>query len=188
MSIEIRKKNFFIEKKLIESGKKLDNEYITAAIAITASNPYSSKYDENLSEIPKWVAQNANEFLSELMEHVNLSIEEVECYGKAAIIGINGELEHGAALLHPTLGTPMREFFDGTTVIHSTIKIGNPGCTIDVPVDHKTDKTSLDYSSNFEISIPNAPNADEFVLIMTIATGARPLTRKYENAVDLSAL
>ncbi|MDO4487361.1 MAG: amino acid synthesis family protein [Bacillota bacterium] len=188
MSITIRKKDFFIEKKYTEMGHVLPGVFTTAAIAVTGSNPYAGRYSESLSKLSEWTKENAKTFLSELLNHTNLTKEEVSSFGKAAIVGVNGEYEHGAALTHPTLGKPTREFLDGTTVMPSVIKVGLPGCTVDVPVDSKDDPYSLDYIYNWPINVSGSPMPDEFVLIISIATNARPLPRNYEGSVDLSAL
>lgn len=188
MEIKIRKKDFLIEKKFTEMGENLDGDFITATIAVTAENPCAGKYQENLSVLSDWAGSQAKGFLKELLEMSGLTADDVVSFGKSAIIGINGELEHGAALLHPSLGNPVREVLKGSTVLPSTIKVGLPGESIDAPYDNKSDANTLDYVNNITLSVPGAPLPDEFVLLITIATNMRPLVREYEGAVDLSQL
>lgn len=186
MSIKVRKIDIFVEKKFIEIGEPLEGNHTVATVAVTAENPYTGKYSEDLSMLTEWSKAHAKEFLQELLDTTGLTVDEIVCYGKSAIIGVDGEMEHGAALLHPTLGAPIREFLNGTTVLHSTVKVGLPGCTIDAVYDHKTVKSTMDYINNIPVSVPGAPQANEFVLLITVATNMRPLARNYSNAVDLS--
>lgn len=185
--MEIRKINIFIENLQKEMKQSLDKEHITATIAVTATNPYAGKFTEDLSLLSTWSEEHGEEFVERLLYAAHLTPEEVECFGKAAIIGTSGEIEHAAALLHPTLGTPVRRAVKGSALMSSTNKIGLPGCTIDVPVRNKN-AVSMDHSNSIEISVPDAPRADEFVLLLAVTNCSRPFPRKYNNATDLSKL
>jgi Amino acid synthesis len=99
-------------------------------------------------------------------------------YGKAAIVGVAGEIEHGAAMIHPRLGKPMREAVGGgEAIISSNVKIGGPGTSIDVPLAHKDNIWSVDDLATVTISSEDAPRPDEIVVIMAISDGGRPQPR-----------
>lgn len=99
-------------------------------------------------------------------------------YGKAAIVGTGGQLEHGAALLHPQLGAPVRRAIGGgTAVIPSNNKIGGPGSFIDVPLGHKDDAWSFAFIDTLTLSVSDAPRSDEMVLFLALAAGKRPFAR-----------
>lgn len=99
-------------------------------------------------------------------------------YGKAAIVGVHGEIEHGAALIHPRLGTPMRAVIGGgAALIPSNAKVAATGSTIDVPLGHKDDAWSRDHFDTMTVAIPDAPLPDEIVLCVAFADGGRPNPR-----------
>jgi hypothetical protein len=102
----------------------------------------------------------------------------VVAYGKAAIVGLDGELEHAAALLHPCFGAPVRDAVDhGHAIIPSTKKVAGAGASITLPITNKDDIWSFDEMDAAEISIPDAPRPDEVVVVLALATGSRPLAR-----------
>jgi hypothetical protein len=99
-------------------------------------------------------------------------------YGKAAIVGVAGDIEHAAALLHPRMGKPLREAIGGgLAIIPSTQKIGAAGESIDVPLGHKDDVWSFDHFDTFTLAVPNAPRPNEIVVIAALADGGRPRPR-----------
>lgn len=99
-------------------------------------------------------------------------------YGKAAIIGSSGEIEHGAAIIHPRMGKPMREVIGGgQAIIPSNVKVGSIGASVDVPLGHKDDVWSFDEIDTMTIAVPGAPRADEIVVIVVLADRGRPRPR-----------
>lgn len=99
-------------------------------------------------------------------------------YGKGAIVGADGQLEHGAALLHPTLGAPMRAAIGGgAALIPSNVKMGAAGTQIDVPLGHRNDPWSFDEIDTFTVGSSDAPRASEIVLVMALASAGRPRAR-----------
>ena len=94
--------------------------------------------------------------------------------GKACIVGVDGEIEHSAALMHPTFGKPVREAMGGgAAVIPSTKKIGGPGTRIDIPFFYKDAALVFDYFDAMEVGLPDAPRADEILLALAMADGPR---------------
>lgn len=99
-------------------------------------------------------------------------------YGKAAIVGVAGAIEHGAAILHPRMGKPIREAVGGgKALIPSNVKIGGPGTVIDVPLGHKDEAWSFDEIDTMTLMLPTSPRPDEVVVILVLADGGRPAPR-----------
>jgi Amino acid synthesis len=102
----------------------------------------------------------------------------VIAYGKAAIVGLSGQLEHGAALIHPKLGSPIRSAIGGgAAVIPSNNKLGAAGSSIDIPVGHKDDAWSFAFIDTLTLSVSDAPRSEEIVLFLALASGGRPFAR-----------
>jgi hypothetical protein len=99
-------------------------------------------------------------------------------YGKGALVGVNGEIEHGGPSGHPMLGRPMRAALGGgQAVIGSNVKVGTPGTRLDVPLGHKDDPWSFEHFDTITVSVPDAPRPDEIVMILAIADGGRLANR-----------
>jgi len=145
-----------------------------AACAVIA-NPLAGRAVEDLSElIPLGVS------LGELLTKQALGYLQtpVVSYGKAAIIGVGGDLEHAAAILHPRMGKPMRDGIGGgQALIPSTAKIGGPGDSIDVPLGHKDNPWSFDEIDTITVTVGGAPRPDEMLAIVAFADGGRPRPR-----------
>src|SRR3989442_14077499 len=101
-----------------------------------------------------------------------------QSYGKAAIVGEAGELEHAAAILHPKLGAPLRKAVEkGAALVPSAKKMGGLGTAIDVPLGHKDAAFVRSHFDAVEIRIPDAPRADEIVVAVALTDSGRPLAR-----------
>lgn len=126
---------------------------------------------ENLKDFDPW----GEELGSLVMDQLVAMLPSPVCsYGKAAVVGQLGSLEHGAALMHPSLGKPIRNALGGgKAIIPSNVKIGLMGATIDVPLSHKDDAWLFDYLDTFSITLPDAPKNDEIALIIVMSTGKR---------------
>jgi hypothetical protein len=145
-----------------------------AACAVVA-NPFADKPRDDLSELVAFGAE-----LGELL--INQAKAQLPgpaiSYGKAAIVGTSGDIEHAAAILHPRMGKPMREAIGGgQAIIPSNVKIGAVGSVIDIPLGHKDDVWSFDQIDTLSVMVPNAPRPDEIVVIVALADGGRPRPR-----------
>ena len=99
-------------------------------------------------------------------------------YGKAAIVGVAGDIEHAAALLHPRMGKPIRDVIGGgQAIIPSNVKIGAAGASIDVPLGHKDDVWSFDEIDTIGVMVSGAPRPDEILVVVALADGGRPRPR-----------
>jgi hypothetical protein len=109
---------------------------------------------------------------------LGIAAEQCESYGKAAIVGMNGELEHAGAILHPKLGKPFRDALGrGLALIPSVKKRGPAGCTIDVPLNHKDAAFIRSHFDGMTVSLADAPAADEILVVLVVTDSGRPLPR-----------
>jgi len=98
----------------------------------------------------------------------------IVAYGKGAIVGVAGDLDHAAAILHPRMGKPIRDAIGGgEAVIPSNAKVGGPGTAIDIPIGHKDDAWSFDEIDTMTIMVPTGPRPNEIVVILALADGGR---------------
>jgi len=149
---------------------------ITRATAIAViQNPFAGRFVDDLSPLFTQGEELGQSLMKDL---VGLLPKAPIAYGKAAIVGVNGEMEHGAAVLHPRLGRPIREAVGGgEAIICSNVKIGGPGSSIDVPLAHKDNIWSFDHLDTVTVSMGDAPRPDEIVVIIVISDGGRPNPR-----------
>lgn len=141
------------------------------AVAAIVHNPYAGEFVEDLSELFAIGGTLGEQLMAEIVGQ--LSGPPVS-YGKAALIGVAGDMEHGGAMIHPKLGKPMRTAVNGgKSLIPSNAKLGAAGSTIDVPLGHKDEAWSFDHFDTIVVSVPDAPLPDEIVLIMAVADGGR---------------
>ncbi|MFN0262900.1 amino acid synthesis family protein [Tepidamorphus sp. 3E244] len=107
-------------------------------------------------------------------------------YGKAAIVGVNGDFEQGGGVIHPRLGKPMREAAGGgRSVIASNVKIGGPGTWIDMPLGHKDDPWSFDHFDTMTLGVPDGPAPDEIAMFLGYADSGRPIPRCGRGPVNV---
>jgi hypothetical protein len=154
-----------------EAGKNAPRP-ITRAIALgVIANPFAGRHVEDLSAMFDLGAEFAERAMREL---VPLLSGKAESYGKGAIVGVNGDLEHAAALCHPKMGKPMRAALGGgEAIIPSTQKVGAAGASLDLPLGHKDNVWSFDHFETVTVSVADAPRPDEIVVAIGIADGGR---------------
>lgn len=144
------------------------------AVAVV-HNEYAGRYADDLSAMFDLGAQVAERLMPEA---VKLLPGPVVAYGKGAIVGVNGELEHAAAILHPKMGKPMRQAIGGgEAIIPSTSKVAAAGATLDVPLGHKDNVWSFDEIDTVSVSVADAPRPDEIVVVIVLSDGPRPHAR-----------
>ena len=149
-----------------------------AVAAAVIENPFAGAYSEHLDEL---IA--AGEVLGKLLGEkavaaLGVSPSQCESYGKAAMVGSNGELEHAAALLHPKLGAPLRKAVEkGAALVPSNKKMGGCGQSLDVPLGHKDAAYVRSHFDGVEIRVPDAPRANEILVAVAVTDSGRPLPR-----------
>ncbi|MEP0940980.1 MAG: amino acid synthesis family protein [Rhizobiaceae bacterium] len=173
--MDIRKTVFLKETMIAdEMGKPCDPITRAAAMAIVR-NPFAGIDQEDLSLLFDFGAQLGQSLTKEL---VNVLGGAPLCYGKAALVGSSGAMEHGAAVLHPRLGKPVREAVGGgKALMPSNHKVGPLGGSIDLPLGHKDEPWSFDHIDTLTLSVPDAPRANEIVLCIGISDGTRAHSR-----------
>lgn len=166
----------FIEEVYSEGGRELASPLKRVAVAAVIENPFAGRFEQDLSELME-TGEELGKLLGERAV-AKLDGDAPHSYGKAAIVGMNGEREHAAALMHPKLGAPLRVAVGGgKAIIPSTKKIGAPGTMIDVSLHHKDAMKVRSHFDAMEVRIPDAPAANEIVVIVAVTNGGRPHPR-----------
>jgi amino acid synthesis protein len=178
MKAEIRKIVTVLDETLTEMGRPVEPPVRRAAAVAVIANPFAGRYVEDLSELMD-VGEELGKLLGEkAMAALGIEGPKAESYGKAALVGENGEMEHAAAILHPKLGAPVRKLLGkGAALIPSSKKRGGPGAVLDIPLGHKDAAYVRSHFDGMEVQISDAPRAGEIVVAVAITTGGRPLPR-----------
>jgi hypothetical protein len=188
--ISIRKIVTVVEETRTEIGVPVDPPTRQCAAIAVIRNPYAGRYSKELPLLEAAGAELGDLLGRKAMEALGIGADGVQSFGKAAIVGELGEKEHAAAVMHPTLGKPLRAAVGpAPSIIPSAKKIGGPGTTIDCPLHHKQDIWTFSHFDAMEVSLPDAPRADEIVVVVAIADSGRPLHRVGEavKASDVMA-
>ncbi|MBF0529848.1 MAG: amino acid synthesis family protein [Deltaproteobacteria bacterium] len=176
--LQIRKFYTFLEETCMDGSIKIEKATRKAAAAAVFKNPYAGKYQEDLAMLFSWSEELGDILMKKAIAALGVEPAKIESYGKGAIVGENGELEHCAAILHPALGKPMRgNLGGGKALIPSAKKLGHPGVTLDVPLGHKDAAFVRSHFDAMEVRIPDAPRGDELVLIGVATDSGRPQPR-----------
>ena len=176
MSLQIRKLVRLVEEIHSENGQQLAKPHRVAVAAAVIANPYGAGYVEDVVTL----ADELGEAIGELLgpECVRLLDDEVEAFGKAALVGVDGETEHGSALIHNLrFGNVFRRAAGGTELLPAAEKTGLQGASIDIPLKHKTDAKTRSHHQTVTFRIEDAPRADEIVVACIAANSGRPLAR-----------
>jgi len=155
-------------------GEVCDPIVRVAAVAVIR-NPFAGRFVEDLSPLFDLGGQLGERLMDDA---VGMLAGPPVSYGKAAIVGVAGDLEHGGAMIHPKLGKPMRAAVGGgQALIPSNAKVAGAGAHIDLPLGHKDEAWSFDHFDTMTLMVADAPRPDEIVLCMAVADGARPHPR-----------
>lgn len=142
---------------------------------VVLRNPFAGSAGDDLSALFALGARVGEQLLPVLAARLGAPAIS---YGKAAIVGSAGAMEHGAALIHPKLGKPMRAAVGGgQALIPANVKVATPGTAIDIPLGHKDDAWSFDHIDTVTVFVADAPRADEIVVCMAISDGPRSHAR-----------
>lgn len=174
-------------RKLIVQREETPGDGAASTVKVVAAavvtNPHAGAYVEDLSVIEALGAEVAALLVDEALRALGDRAGEVSAYGKAAIVGLDGELEHAAALIHPRFGAPVRAAIGGgAAIIPSTKKVDAAGAAITMPLTNKDDIWSFDEMDAAEISVPGAPRADEILVCLALGVGGRPHARTKKPA------
>lgn len=154
-----------------------------AACALIA-NPLAGRSTAPLEILSSWGAELGERLVKECLA---LLPRPVRAYGKASIVGADGDIEHAAALLHPLMGKPIRDAIGGgLAIIPSNAKVGALGASIDIPLGHKDDVWSFNEIDTVTIAVSGAPRPKEIVVIAVLSDGGRPNPRVTKSGANRS--
>ncbi|MGR3805607.1 amino acid synthesis family protein [Marinibacterium profundimaris] len=178
MPTRIRKIVTLAETTEREMGHAITPPARKAVAAAVIANPCAGRYVQDLSELIETGARLGDLLAREAMALLRVGPEAIQGYGKAALVGESGELEHAAALLHPSLGAPLRAAIGGgAALVPSSKAMGGPGDVIDVPLGHKDAAYVRSHFDGMRLRVSDAPRPDEIVVAVALTTGGRPLPR-----------
>lgn len=176
--LSIRKIVTLVEETHQEMGKQISPASRKAVSVAVINNPHSGQYEEDLELLMAMGAELGALLGKKCVEALGCEPSQTESYGKAALVGENGELEHAAAILHPRLGGPLREVLEGgAALVPSSKKMGGIGAPLDVPLGHKDAAYVRSHFDGIEVHIHDAPRANEIMVAVAVTDSGRPLPR-----------
>jgi len=178
MAAQIRKLIVQVDETRIEMGQAIDPPTRRALAMAVIANPFAGRYEENLDALIT-IGEELGALLGEkCVKALGIKPGDAQSYGKAAIVGEAGELEHAAAILHPKLGAPLRKAVEkGAALVPSAKKRGGLGTAIDVPLGHKDAAFVRSHFDAMEARVADAPRAGEIVVAVVVTDSGRPLPR-----------
>jgi hypothetical protein len=175
---DIRKIVVQVDETRIEQGQAVNPPTRRAVAMAVIANPYAGRYSENLDELIAIGEQLGALLGTQAVQALGIAPGQAQSYGKAAIVGEAGELEHAAAILHPKLGAPLRVAVEkGAALVPSAKKRGTLGTAIDVPLGHKDAAFVRSHFDAVEARVSDAPRAGEIVVAVAVTDSGRPLPR-----------
>ncbi|PWJ21202.1 amino acid synthesis family protein [Jannaschia seohaensis] len=178
MSAEIRKIVVTVEETHREMGRPIDPPTRKAVAVAVIVNPFAGEYVEDLTPLMEIGAELGGLLGRRCVEALGIAPGAAESYGKSAMVGEAGELEHAAAILHPKLGAPLRAAVEkGAALVPSSKKMGGPGQVLDVPLGHKDAAYVRSHFDGIEVAINDAPRAREIMVAVAVTDSGRPLPR-----------
>jgi hypothetical protein len=178
MTAHIRKIIVQVDETRLEMGRAVTPPTRRALAMAVIANPYAGRYSENLDELIT-IGEELGALLGQkCVQALGIEPGQAHSYGKAAIVGEAGELEHAAAILHPKLGAPLRAAVEkGAALVPSAKKRGGMGTAIDVPLGHKDAAFVRSHFDAMEARVSDAPRAQEIVVAVVVTDSGRPLPR-----------
>jgi len=178
MAAKLRKLIVQVDETHLEMGRSIAPPTRKALAMAVIENPYAGRYAENLDELVA-IGEELGALLGrKCVQALGIAPGQAHSYGKAAIVGEAGELEHAAAILHPKLGAPLRKAVEkGAALVPSSKKRGGLGTAIDVPLGHKDAAFVRSHFDAMEARVCDAPRANEIVVAVVVTDSGRPLPR-----------
>jgi hypothetical protein len=174
----IRKVHTAVEEILLEGGRPVKRPARSAVAAAVVTNPCAGTWHEDLDVLVDAYCDELGELLATRVVEL-VGGAPIEAYGKGAIVGSAGEVEHASAIIHNLrFGNHFRSRVDGaTTLLPAVEKRGLPGVVFDVPLKHVVDAATRSHHQSIEVRIADAPQADEIVVVLAAAISGRPQER-----------
>jgi hypothetical protein len=176
--MDVRKYVDLIEEIRLENGKPVDPPARKAAAIAIIKNPFVDTFEENLDPLTEIGDFLGEELSRRALRSLQIDPDKVESFGKGALVGLRGELEHGAAILHPKLGHAVRRIVGGgKTMMPSAKKMGVAGTELDVPVHCKEAALVRSHFDAMAVRVHDAPRDDEILVVVVLTDTGRPLAR-----------
>lgn len=178
MKADIRKLAVWVEETHREMGRAISPPTRKAVAVAVIANPFAGRYVEDLTELMDIGAELGGVLGTRCVTALGIAPQQAESYGKAAMVGEDGELEHAAAILHPKLGAPLRAAVEkGAALVPSSKKMGGPGQDLDVPLGHKDAAFVRSHFDGVTVRLNDAPRAGEIMVAVAVTDSGRPLAR-----------
>ena len=178
MPAQIRKLVVQVDETRLEMGQPVSPPTRRALAMAVIHNPCAGRYVENLDELVAIGEELGGLLGKKCVDALGIAPGAAHSYGKAAIVGEAGELEHAAAILHPKLGAPLRKAVEkGAALVPSAKKRGGLGTAIDVPLGHKDAAFVRSHFDAMEARVPDAPRPGEIVVAVVVTDSGRPHPR-----------
>ncbi|MCW1920297.1 amino acid synthesis family protein [Rhodobacter sp. KR11] len=178
MSAQLRKIIVWVEETHREAGQTIAPPTRKAVAVAVIANPFAGRFVQDLTPLMDIGAELGALLGARCVAALGIAPEQAQSYGKAAMVGEAGELEHAAAILHPRLGAPLRlAVGGGAALVPSAKKIGGPGQSLDVPLGHKDAAYVRSHFDGIEVRLNDAPRADEILVAVAVTDTGRPLAR-----------
>jgi Amino acid synthesis len=175
---KIRKIIVIVDEVLSEQGQVVNPPTRRAAAIAVIENPFAGRFVDDLATLLD-IGEELGGLLGErAVAALGVKPSQIESYGKAALVGENGELEHAAAILHPKLGKPLRAAVEkGAALVPSSKKRGTLGTPLDIPLGHKDAAFVRSHFDGMEVRVNDAPRANEILVAVAVTDSGRPLPR-----------
>jgi hypothetical protein len=174
-----------VEETHREASERIQPPTRKAAAIAVIGNPFAGRYVADLGELVEVGAMLGRLLAERAVAALGIEGPAAHSYGKAAIVGEDGELEHAAAILHPKLGAPVRAVLGkGAALIPSAKKRGGMGTPIDIPLGHKDAAYVRSHFDAIEVRVADAPRRDEILVAVAVTDSGRPLPRIGGLTVD----
>lgn len=178
MKAEIRKVLIVVDEIHREMGRPIDPPTRRAAACAVIRNPFAGRYEEDLTPLMEIGAELGGYLGERAVAALGIAPADAESYGKAALVGEDGELEHAAALLHPKMGAPLRKAVEkGAALVPSSKKRGGAGQVLDIPLGHKDAAYVRSHFDGMEVQVNDAPRPGEILVAIAVTDSGRPLPR-----------
>lgn len=175
--VKLRKYVSTLEETHHDGGPRLNRPVTKAVVGGVIANPYAGRHVEDIQPMMKALEPLAVDLTERVMKLLGARGSELEAYGKGAIVGLAGELEH-AALWHQPSGFGIRHAMGGAkSIVPSTVKVAPAGTRIDIPLHHVTAAYVRSHFDAIEFCVPDGPRPDEIVFIVAASIGGRPHAR-----------